>query len=116
MCSAKGVTTSQHQPGSLPLPSPQGNGEWDELLAARVLSGSADVCPWLETGSKNMLKASLAHVSNVASAEVQLPKDVWLLSAPLSCLSVVWMAWNKQFQDVCSDWYKTGQYCVLPVH
>lgn len=60
-------------------------GKWDELLAALVLSGLADICPWPETGSKNTLKTRLAHVSNVASAEVQLPKDVWLLSAPLSC-------------------------------
>lgn len=92
-----------------------GNGKWDELLAALVLSSLADICPWLQSGSKSMLKASLAHVSNVASAEVQLPKDVWLLSAPLSChlRSAVWLAWNKQFQAVCSGWYKTGEYCVL---
>lgn len=115
ICSATGVTTSQHQPGSLPVSSPQ--GKWDELLAPLVLNGLADICRWQQAGSKNMLTTGLAHVSNVANAEAQMSNDVWLLGAPLFChlYSVARLPWNKQLQAARSSWYTTGGYCVLPV-
>lgn len=95
---------------ALPVLSP-------ELLAALVLSGLTDICSWQQGGSKNMLTTGLAHVSNVANAEAQMPNDVWLLAAPLCCHlhSVVRLAWNQLLQDAYSSWYIIGVYGMLSV-
>lgn len=100
--SATGVTTLSHQSGSLPVSSPQ--GKRDELPAALVLNGLADIYSWQQAGSKNTLTTGLAHVSSVASAEAGMPNAVRLLAAPLSCHlhAMVRLAWNKQLQAACS--------------
>lgn len=75
----------QDQPGSPPLPPPQGKGKCDEHLSAPVLNTLADISPWQQAGSKTMLKTSFAHSSDAASAGARMPNGGWLLAAPLFC-------------------------------
>ena len=85
------------------MSSPQRKGKQDELLAALILSGLADICPWQQAGSKNTITTGLALVSDAASAEVPVSNDIWLLAAPLSCHlhSVARLTYNKQLQAAC---------------
>lgn len=73
--------------------------------------------PWQQAGSKTMLKTSLPHSSDAASAGAWMPNGGWLLAAPLFCQqhSVLMLTWNKQHLHTCTSWCTTEGYSMLPI-